>query len=296
MRHFPVDLLATFVATGEQGSMAKAARTVGLTPSAVSLQMTRLAALVGRPLFRKRGRDLLLTVAGEALLAHARTVLEASERAALAMSRERLEGPVRFGTVQDLADSLLPRALSDFSRRHPGVAVEVQVARSAELLPLLRSGDLDFGVLFAAGRGLREMHREPMVWLGHPDVARRSPLPLAMLDPPCAYGDAALEALRREGRPFEVVLRTPSLLGLRAALEARFAIGCRTALMKSAAIEVLDGLPALPHMPFALHIPRPLAPAARKLCSMVRDLLVARRVARREWQDRPANPAKTQRV
>ena len=117
-----------------------------------------------------------------------------------------------------------------------------------------------------------------------------------MLDPPCAYGDAALEALQREGRPFEVVLRTPSLLGLRAALEAHFAIGCRTALMKSAAIEVLDGLPALPHMPFALHIPRPLAPAARKLCSMVRDLLVARRVARREWQDRPANPAKTQRV
>ena len=275
MKHFPVDLLATFAATAEHGSMANAARALALTPSAVSLQMTRLAALVGRPLFRRRGRELLLSVAGEALLAHARAILEASERAALAMSRERLEGPVRFGAVQDLAGTLLPLALAEFARKNPGVTVEVQVARSAELLALLRSGALDFAALFASGR-LREVHREPMVWLGRPEAARRAPLPLAMLDPPCAYGEAALEALRREGRAFEIVLRTPSLLGLRAALEAGFAVGCRTALMKTAAIEVLEGLPPLPHMPFALHIPRPLPPAARRLCAVVRDLLVAR--------------------
>src|SRR4051794_6839137 len=168
--------------------MAKAARATGLSPSAVSLQMTRLSQLVGRPLFRKSGHDLLLTLAGERLLAHARQVLDASERAVLAMSAERLEGPVRFGTVQDLADTLLPRALADFSRRHPGVNLEVQVGRSAELLGQLKAAELVFAVVFAGGGGLREVLREPMVWLGHAETARRDPLPLAMLDPPCAYG------------------------------------------------------------------------------------------------------------
>src|SRR4051812_2541621 len=130
MKHFPVELLQTFLATVETGSMAKAARIVGRTPSAVSRQMAKLPALVGHPLFRRRGHVQELTGAAEALVAHARDVIQVSERAFAAMRSERLEGPVRFGTVQDLADTLLPRALAPFSRQYPGVTVHVQVARS----------------------------------------------------------------------------------------------------------------------------------------------------------------------
>ncbi len=276
MKHFPIELLQTFIATVETGSMAKAAQVVGRTPSAVSLQMTKLSSLVGQPLFRRRGREHALTGAAEALVAHARDVIQTSERAYAAMRSERLEGPVRFGTVQDLADSLLPRALAGFARRYPGVALHVQVARSDALLEQARSGDLDFAVCFSGARALREIRREPMVWLGHREVARKDPLPLAVLDPACGYIEAATESLRRQGRPFTVVLRTPSLLGLRAALEAGFAVGCRTALMKSGSIEVLgvdENLPALPSVGFALYIPRPLGAAARRLASLVRELV-----------------------
>src|SRR5882724_2216732 len=112
MRDLPLGLLRTFVATVDTGAMAKAARLVSRTPSAVSLQMTRLGELVGHPLFRRRGRELLLTRAGELLNPHAREILNASERAVAALTGERLEGPVRFGTVQDLADRVLPRVLA----------------------------------------------------------------------------------------------------------------------------------------------------------------------------------------
>jgi DNA-binding transcriptional LysR family regulator len=276
MKHFPVELLQTFLATVETGSMAKAARIVGRTPSAVSLQMAKLSSLVGHPLFRRRGHLQELTGAAEALVAHAREVIQVSERAFAAMRSERLEGPVRFGTVQDLADTLLPRALADFSRQYPGVTVHVQVARSDALLEQARDGDLDFAVCFTGPRALREIRREPMVWLGHRDVAARDPLPLAVLDPGCGYMEAAAESLRRQGRTFQIVLRTPSLLGLRAALEAGFAIGCRTSLMKSGTIEVLGAesdLPALPSAGFALQIPRPLGAAARRLASLVREVV-----------------------
>lgn len=276
MKHFPVELLQTFVATVETGSMAKAAQVVGRTPSAVSLQMSKLSALVGQPLFRRRGREQALTGAAEALVAHARDVIRTSEQAWAAMRAERLEGPVRFGTVQDLADSLLPRALADFARRHPGVTVHLQVAQSDALLEKARSGDLDFAISFTGAHALREIRREPMVWLGHREAARKNPLPLAVLDPACGYIEAATESLRRHGRPFTVVLRTPSLLGLRAALEAGFAVGCRTALMKSGSIEVLgadENLPALPSVGFALYIPRPLGAAARRLASLARELV-----------------------
>jgi DNA-binding transcriptional LysR family regulator len=276
MQDLPLELLRTFVATVDTGSMARAAKVVARTPSAVSLQMSRLGELVGQPLFRRQGRAQVLTRAGELLVPHAREILNASERALAALSDERLEGPVRFGAVQDLADAILPRALADFSQQYPGVVLHVQVAQSAVLLEQAVKGELDFVVCFRSGRATRVIRREPMVWLGHRDLASLDPLPIAVLDPTCGYIEAARQALRRAGRQCNIVLRTPSLLGLRGALEAGLAIGCRTALMRSGSIEVLgeaERLPPLPDIAFALYVPRPMSPAARKLASVVRQVV-----------------------
>jgi DNA-binding transcriptional LysR family regulator len=276
MHDLPLDLLRTFVATVDTGSMAGAARVVGRTPSAVSLQMSKLGEFVGHPLFRRERRSQVLTRAGDLLVPHARDILEASERAMAALADERLTGPVRFGTVQDLADKVLPRVLADFAKQYPGVTLQVQVAQSATVLEQAMAGELDFAVCFRTGRATRVIRREPMVWLGHRELAALDPLPLAVLDPPCGYIEAAQAALKRAGRRWNVVLRTPSLLGLRGALEAGLAIGCRTALMRSGSIEVLgeaERLPALPDMPFALYVPRPMSPAARKLAALVRGVV-----------------------
>src|SRR3982751_5246973 len=103
MQDLPLELLRAFVATVDTGSMAKAARVVSRTPSAVSLQMSKLGELIGQPLFRRQGRLQVLTRAGERLVPHAREILNASDRAIAALADERLEGPGRFGAVQDLA-------------------------------------------------------------------------------------------------------------------------------------------------------------------------------------------------
>ena len=160
MKDLPLELLRTFVATVDTGSMAKAADVVARTPSAVSLQMSRLGELIGQPLFERHGRAQVLTRAGEMLVPHARDILGASERAMAALSEERLHGPVRFGTVQDLADSLLPRVLADFSRRYPGVTVHVQVARSDALLEQARmAGAGDFQPVQQVVRGTAKIGR-----------------------------------------------------------------------------------------------------------------------------------------
>jgi DNA-binding transcriptional LysR family regulator len=276
MHDLPLELLRTFVATVETGSMAGAARVVARTPSAVSLQMSKLGELVGHPLFRREGRTQALTRAGELLVPHAREILNASERAMAALAGERLEGPVRFGTVQDLADKVLPRALADFAQQYPGVSLQIQVAQSAVLLEQAMSGELDFAVCFRTGRATRVIRREPMVWLGHRELASLDPLPIAVLDPPCGYIEAARAALKRAGRRYNVVLRTPSLLGLRGALEAGLAVGCRTALMRSGTIEILgeaERLPPLPDIAFAMYVPRPMSPAARRLAALVRGVV-----------------------
>ncbi|MFL5276564.1 MAG: LysR substrate-binding domain-containing protein [Myxococcales bacterium] len=289
MRDLPIELLRTFVAVVETGTMAKAARVVARTPSAVSLQMSKLTEIAGHPLFRNDGRGQRLTDAGETLLRHAREILDVHDKAVRALADDAMEGPVRFGTVQDLADTLLPGALARFAATHPGVTLDVHVGTSALLLDEAAAGELDFVVCFESRRAPRVIRREPLVWLGRRTTSRLDPLPIAILQPACALCDEGIAALQRAGRSHHVVLRTPSLSGLRAALEAGLAVGARTPLLRSGNIELLgadDGLPPLPDVAFALHVPRALSPAARRVASLVRGV-----IAQAEASDgRPAPP------
>ena len=275
-RNLPIELLRTLVATADARSMTRAARSVERTPSAVSLQMRKLGELVGHSLFRLERRELKLTPAGETLLRHAREILAANDRATAALGSAYVEGPVRFGAVQDLAEAVLPRALAQFARAFPGVELHVEVGSSAALLDEARAGKLDFAVCFESRQTSRVIRRERMVWLGHRELARLERVPVAILQPACSLCDAGLAALKRAGRSYDVVLRTPSLEGLKAALESGLAIGSRTPLLQSGSIVTLDGsdgLPPLPDVAFSLYVPRPLTAAARRVSALVRSVV-----------------------
>lgn len=272
MDDLPLDLLRSFVAIAEAGTMARASARVHRTASALSLQMRRLSDAAGRPLFRRDGRRVALSEAGAGLLPHAREVLAASARARDAVRGVVLEGPVRFGAVQDFAEGPLAAALAAFAARHPDVRLEVRVAGSADLRARADAGELDLALVFVA-RSRRALLREPMIWLGDPALAARDPVPLVVLDPPCPFRTAALAALRRAGRRTFPALTTPSLSALRAAVAAGLGVGCRTARSAGGLPTIAGGLPPLGEIAWDLHVPRPLGPGARHLAAEVRAAL-----------------------
>src|SRR5207253_10025745 len=70
--------------------------------------------------------------------------------------------------------------------------------------------------------------------------------------------------------------RARSRAVVRAALEPGRAAGCRTGVLRSGSIEVLgksEHLPPLPHIAFAMYVPRPMGPAARRLATLVREVV-----------------------
>src|ERR1700733_2649646 len=119
-----MDVLRTFVAGYSLGSFAKAADKIGRSPAAISLQMRKLESQVEQTLFRKQGRGLVLTEAGETMLSYARRLLELNDEATLAMQKlAGMEGWVRLGLPQDFADTSLPALLGRFARAYPKVRV-----------------------------------------------------------------------------------------------------------------------------------------------------------------------------
>ncbi|CAN7626677.1 LysR substrate-binding domain-containing protein [Mesorhizobium sp. LjRoot246] len=255
------DLLKTFLAFVDSGSLAQAASTVGRSPSAVTAQMQRLEEIVGEPLLAPQGRGRGLTPAGEDLVGHARRILAAHREAWLALKGARAAGRVAIGTTQDFADSGLPNLLRAFAVSHPRVRIELRVGRSAELAQALQSGGLDLAIVMRQAVAPDEVGvlREPMMWLCSQKglVSRQEELPLALLDPYCGFREAALAALDAAGRRYRIAAGSASLAGLRTAVNAGVALTLRTARFAHSGIVEAPrelGLPPVPMAEFAIRL------------------------------------------
>jgi DNA-binding transcriptional LysR family regulator len=269
--NLPTELLRSFAAIVDSGSMLRATERVFLTQSALSLQMKRLEETVQTPLFHRDGRRLSLTPAGETLLTFAREILAANDRAVSSLNGDVLAGPARVGLVQDFAETLLSGVLSQFAQLNPEAQLQVRVGGTLELLDLLRSDRLDVVLGMGPEEDPAAVRTAPMQWLGYADLAASPVLPLAVLERPCRFRDAALAALEAAGRPYRIVLETPSLSVLRACIESDLAITCRTAVFSVRAIGPPEGegLPALPRVAYVRHTRADPHPTIARLAELI---------------------------
>ena len=138
--------LRAFHHVATEGGFTRAAEELRLTQPAVSDQVRRLEEDYDLVLFDRSRRRVVLTEAGERLLAITRRMFEAERDALDLLSESRA---LRSGALRIVADSALHllRILPAFRARYPGVAVTVQAGNSATVIDRLRSYEADIGVM-----------------------------------------------------------------------------------------------------------------------------------------------------
>ena len=225
------DVLRTFVGIAESGSFTRTAAQVYRTTAAVSMQIKRLEETLGRNLFVREARRVRLTPEGEMLLGYARRLLKLNEEAVSQFLAPALVGRVCFGSPTDLGNRVLPGVLSMFARSHPAVQVEVAVGRSADLIEKLDAGELDLILINAGNDGQDDsrgeiIYSEALVWAGREGglAVQRSPLPLALANPGCAWRRTALDALDRLDLPYRIAYSCEQCAGQEAAMIADLAV------------------------------------------------------------------------
>ncbi|AGZ42596.1 LysR family transcriptional regulator [Actinoplanes friuliensis] len=131
------------------GTIAAVAQAHTYTASAVSQQLSALEREAGVALLERTGRRVTLTPAGNVLVEHAVTVLAALERttAALAAVRSGLSGPLRIGAFPTAVRTLLPEALVELGRHHPGLELMVTELDPVDVPAALRERRLDVGLV-----------------------------------------------------------------------------------------------------------------------------------------------------
>jgi len=137
------------VAVADHRSFRRAATACQVTQPALSTQIAQLERDIGTQIFERDRRRVLVTAAGEELIARARRILgEVDELVEGAGThREPLTGTVRLGVIPTVAPYLLPRILPAVRQRFPKLLLVLREDQTARILEELEAGRVDAVIL-----------------------------------------------------------------------------------------------------------------------------------------------------
>jgi LysR family cyn operon transcriptional activator len=184
MVHDPLEIrhLRYFLAVAEAGSFSRAADRLGLSQPNISQQMRDLETALRVDLFQRRGKRILLTLAGQIFQEHARSILRHIETLLQELSTEpgQMRGALHVGVVPILNVALMPPLLGMFAAEHPAVSLTVEEISSTEIETAIEEGRMDVGLGFLTRHSPRLRYERLsndqfalLVPTGHPWAKRR---------------------------------------------------------------------------------------------------------------------------
>jgi len=167
-----IKTLYTLTAVADRGSMAKAGQAIGLSLSAVSMQMRALEQELGMRLFDRTRRPPVLTDAGLALTHRAREMLSHWEHMSQALQRDAAGGLLKLGAVHTCVSGVLPLALARLQRRGQSIDIHLTTGLTHELERAIVHRQLDAAVVTEPEGARPDLEfmpfaEEPMVVIVH---------------------------------------------------------------------------------------------------------------------------------
>lgn len=141
--------LSYLVAVAEHRHFGRAAEACYVSQPTLSTQIKKLEAELGVELVERNPRQILLTAAGEQVVARAQVVLREVEniRGIAMRAKDPESGSLRIGLIPTLAPYLLPHVVPALHSRFPNLELLLVEEKTEVVLDHLRDGQLDVGVL-----------------------------------------------------------------------------------------------------------------------------------------------------
>lgn len=176
-----LEQLRHFVRVAETQNFTRAAEQAGLSQSAVSRSVAKLEEELGRPLFERQTRKVVLTDTGQLLLNRARNVLTMLDDVKTEIGDDGQSGKLRVGAIPTIAPYFLPERLRSFGKRFPRSQLIVIEDTTDMLLKKIADGEVDVAIA-ALPIGAKHLEVEPLfeeelllvTSRDHPLAARKS--------------------------------------------------------------------------------------------------------------------------
>lgn len=172
--------LKAFIEVVDRGSFSEAARHLGVSQPAVTMQVQALESDIGATLFERRYRRIDLTEAGQALLPRARRILAEIEDARDEI--DHMSGTVTGRLVIAASTApgqyVLPKILGGFLGKYPEVGVGIVIGDTSSVVEQVHSGEAQLGMVGAKIRGVdvafEELGTDELLMICHPENPLRT--------------------------------------------------------------------------------------------------------------------------
>ncbi len=241
--------LRSLIAIVDLGSFSAAAKQVGRSQSAVSLQMAKLEERLQVPLLERTSRRVNLTPAGETFTSYARRIIDLSDEGFAAVFSPETTEPLRIGFAEYLVPQHLHRLLSRFKKSLPKTKMELKLGVGFELYNDLNQNDLDVIVAGPEGKGGVVLLTEPLVWVSAKNSCydRDKHIEVVQMKAPCSYRKAALDSLNKSGMIWKESVSVNSIQGIQSAVSAGFGVSTMPRSAINSDLEIInEGFPKLP--------------------------------------------------
>jgi len=160
----------------EEGSFAAAGHKIGLTQSAISIQMQQLEIELEILLFDRKTRPPTLTADGVLIAKIAGEALKQTDRIKQVAAGNQPGDQISIGFVQSCTQHILPKILNEIRKDHPKFRIYVKTGLSNELASAVIHRDLDYALVTSPMSEIpdlqfTEIKNEPLMVIGPSSLA-----------------------------------------------------------------------------------------------------------------------------
>ncbi len=160
--------LQTFIAIADYGTFVAAGEAIGLTQSAVSLQIKSLETKLDTALFDRSKRPPIINAQGLKLVKRGRDIIQQCEALQAHIKAQTLGGVLRIGVIPTVMSGMLPQTLLKLRQSHPQLEIELISGLSAQLVELVNTSMLDAAIIaeptqLGSGLSWHAFAEEPLV-------------------------------------------------------------------------------------------------------------------------------------
>lgn len=243
------------------GGVTAAAKQLQMTQSAVSHKIKRLEKKIGRRLFQRQSRQLVLTEDGRHLLRYAERLLAIHDEAVTSLGYRDLAGQIRLGITETIPATGIAKVLARFANAYPNIELTTRVDQTVHLAKLLDDEEFDLVLIQRFESAVlpndRVLWRDHLVWVQSEflELADMNRIPFVAFTRQAMSYRWAQEELSHGPQSLFVVFECPGMEGARAAILSGVGIGL-IAKRDMRAGMILSKLP-LPKPPAVAYVARP---------------------------------------
>jgi len=134
-----------FLNVVECGHLTNVAKNMKLSQSAVSMSIKELEAILGRPMFDRINKKLVLNEVGRAFYKEINPLYKKMSDIEYEFKNAQNKGMVRVGASTTIVDYMMPSIICSYMNSYPDVKITLKEGNTQKIIDLIKKGELDVG-------------------------------------------------------------------------------------------------------------------------------------------------------